>query len=64
MQSELVEVQVKVTHLENLVAELNEVVTRQSEEVSALTRRLVQVETQLRASIDRELGDEPPPPHY
>ena len=64
MESSIVELQVKVTYLENLVATLNEVVTRQADDLAGLTKRLAQVESQLAEGDTSEPAEEALPPHY
>ncbi len=65
MDPRLVELEVKITHQERLVATLNEVITQQQVTVEALARRLERVEHQLQEKGDQGAsGAEPPPPHY
>jgi SlyX protein len=56
----------KVIHTEYTVDELNTVVTRQQDQIDALTREIKNIRTALAEGADQsiEAREEPPPPHY
>lgn len=60
------ELEIKLSFQEQVISELNEVVTAQNARVAALERTLQQLQERLESS-GPETGDaqpEPPPPHY
>ncbi|MEM7247299.1 MAG: SlyX family protein [Acidobacteriota bacterium] len=66
MDSRLVDLEIKLTHQERLVATLNDIVTKQQDVIDALTQRLERVEGQLldKGGDRADPASEPPPPHY
>ena len=66
MQEELVELQTQVAYQEDTVSQLNDVVTRQQQEIDTLRREMEMLKQQLVALADAPQGEqvEVPPPHY
>lgn len=62
METRLVDLEVRYTHLERQVAELNQVVFEQQKAIDALQRQLIAVN----ARVDQQGGPTPNdrPPHY
>ncbi len=56
----------KFQHQEYTVDELNSVVTRQQDQIDALTAELRKIRTLIAEEVGRTIdaGEEPPPPHY
>ncbi|MGI9279138.1 MAG: SlyX family protein [Endozoicomonas sp.] len=67
MNDELIELQTQVSFQEDTVAQLNEVVTRQQQEIDSLKQEMIQLKKQLSSVANSQL-EEPeenaPPPHY
>lgn len=63
----LVELETKVAFQEQTIESLNEVVTRQQQQIEALVREIQALKDRLRAATPSPVGpleDEKPPPHY
>jgi SlyX protein len=67
MNERLVELEVRVAFQEHTLQELNEVVTRQQQQIDRLTQELATLKAQL-ATVAPSLvipkEEETPPPHY
>ncbi|WP_062265791.1 SlyX family protein [Endozoicomonas arenosclerae] len=66
MNEELIELQTQVSFQEDTVAQLNEVVTRQQQEMDHLKQEMAQLKKQLMAMASSQLEEqeESAPPHY
>jgi len=67
MQDRVTDIEIKLMHHENIIQQLNEVVTRQELEIETLRRDLEQMMRHLRTitpSLVRDALEEEPPPHY
>jgi len=63
----LTDIESKLSHQENLVSELNDVITDQQAQISALERRLQQLLDHVRSlpeTAGRIGSDDERPPHY
>ena len=58
------DLEVRLTHHERTIAELNEIVSEQWRKIDLLERRLTQMREEVRNLTPSTPGDEPPPPHY
>ncbi|WP_448217645.1 SlyX family protein [Endozoicomonas sp. 2B-B] len=66
MKEELIELQTQLSFQEDTVAQLNEVVTRQQQEIDRLKQEMIQLKKQLMAMSSSRLEEqkETAPPHY
>ena len=66
MRDELIDLQTQVAYQEDTVSQLNDVVTRQQQEIDTLRREMEQLKQQLIALAEAPQGEqeEAPPPHY
>lgn len=67
MQERLTELEVRVAFQERTIQELNDVVTRQQQEIDRLARELASLKDQLHTlepSPVANRDEETPPPHY
>lgn len=67
MQAQLVELETKLAFQEQAVEALNEVVTRQQQQIEALVLEVQTLKDRLRAGAPSPVGpleEEKPPPHY
>ena len=67
MESRIVELETRLAFQEHTLQELNDVVTRQQQEIQQLGRELEALRAQIRAlapTLVAERGEETPPPHY
>ncbi|WP_422475851.1 SlyX family protein [Endozoicomonas sp. ALB032] len=66
MKEELIELQTQLSFQEDTVAQLNEVVTRQQQEIDRLKQEMIQLQKQLMAMASSRLEEqkETAPPHY
>jgi len=66
-EARFVDLETRLTYQERTIEELNEVVTRQQDQIDELTEKLEAIISHLRESaspVKGEAADEPPPPHY
>lgn len=64
LQSQIMELEIRLAHQDRQIAELNEVITEQWRVIDQLSRQMTQMrEDMLALQVPRE-GPEPPPPHY
>jgi len=67
MQDRITDIEIKLMHHENIIQQLNEVVTRQELEIETLRHDMQQMMRHLRTitpSLVRDVLEEEPPPHY
>lgn len=67
MQDRITDIEIKLMHHENIIQQLNEVVTRQELEIETLRHDMQQMLRHLRTitpSLVRDVLEEEPPPHY
>ena len=67
MNDRITDLEIQLTHQQQQVEELNDLMYRQQQEIDALTLELRQIKEQLQIvlpSLVREAEDESPPPHY
>ncbi len=58
------DLEVRIAHHENSIAELNEIVTRQWTTIDLMQRQLAQLREEICNVAPAREGEEPPPPHY
>jgi uncharacterized coiled-coil protein SlyX len=58
------DIEVRLTHHERTIAELNEIVSEQWRRIDLLERQLTQMREEVRNLAPQNTGEEPPPPHY
>ena len=67
MQERLAELETRIAFQERTIQELNEVVTRQQDEIDRLAREVERLKVQLLTlapSLVESRDEETPPPHY
>lgn len=64
MEERLVELEVKVAYQEKTLAELNQVVLEQQQQIERLEKRLAMLKQQLTAEGEAPGAPDEPPPHY
>lgn len=67
MSDRLTALEIQLTHQQQQVEELNELVYRQQQDIDALNTELRRIKEQLQFALPsfvREAGDDDPPPHY
>jgi SlyX protein len=65
--SRLDTLEIRLTHQDEMIEDLNRTITAQWKEIDRLTRELVMLQDRMadaEQTIGPEPGDEPPPPHY
>ena len=60
----ITELEIRLAHQDQTIAELNEVVTTQWRKIEALERQMGRLREEFQNSQQNAGGDEPPPPHY
>ncbi len=60
----LEDLEVRLTHNERTIAELNEIITEQWRKMDLLERRLTQLREEMQNVAPSGPGDDRPPPHY
>lgn len=58
------DLEVRLTHHERTIAELNEMLSEQWRKIDLLERHFTQVREEMRNLAPSSNGEEPPPPHY
>jgi SlyX protein len=58
------DLEVRLTHHERTIAELNEIVSEQWRRIDLLERHFTQMREEMRNLVPPNTGEEPPPPHY
>ena len=66
MQDKMTDLEIRISYLENTIDELNEVVTKQQDQIDLLIREALRVKQQVEqgAEFVRPMSEETPPPHY
>lgn len=67
MESRIIDLETKVAYQEDLLEQLNEVVTRQQSEIDELLHQLKQLKRTLKEQLGegiKPVSEEEPPPHY
>lgn len=67
MEDRIIELETKIAYQDNTIEVLNEVVTKQQDQIDQLTRQITEIKEQISGLADSLLsqpGEEPPPPHY
>ena len=67
MSDRITDLEIQLTHQQQHVEELNELVYQQQQQIAALTSELRQIKEQLQIvlpSLIKEAEKETPPPHY
>jgi SlyX protein len=67
MKDRITDIEIQLMHHENTIQQLNEVVTRQQNEIENLRADFKQMMEHLQKiypSLVRDVQDEEPPPHY
>ena len=66
INNHIMELEIKNSHLEDTIEQLNQIVIQQQQSIDEIVRHLEQIQNKisnLQESHDNELA-EPPPPHY
>lgn len=67
MEERITDIEIQLMHHQNMIEQLNEVVTRQQSEIDSLQADIKQIMEHLQKiypSVVRDVQDEEPPPHY
>ena len=67
LEIRVIEIESRLSFQEHTLQELNDVVTRQQQQIDALVREIQTLTDRLRAATPSPIGpleDEKPPPHY
>ncbi len=67
MQERLIELETKISYQDHIIAELNEVVTRQQQQIDQLEKAVEQLRQHWKQSAGTGIArpeEETPPPHY
>ncbi len=67
MEDRFVDLETRLTYQERTIEELNEVVTKQQDQIDLLIEKIEAIVSHLREGIspvEGDAADEPPPPHY
>ena len=67
MSDKIIDLEIQLTHQQQQVEELNELVYRQQQQIAAVTSELRQIKEQLQIalpSLVKGTEEETPPPHY
>jgi len=66
MQEKITDLEIRISYMEETIETLNEVVTRQQDQIDLLIREVMQLKQQVEQGADfvRPLSEETPPPHY
>ncbi|MBL1260137.1 MAG: SlyX family protein [Thiotrichaceae bacterium] len=67
MENEITDLQIRLTHQEATLEELNQVIIQQQKSIDQLTHAVSQVNERMRSMADSNIADpsqETPPPHY
>jgi len=67
MENRIIELETKISYQEHLIQELNDVVTRQQNQIDALEKRMNRMQEHLKSADSSNIArqdEESPPPHY
>jgi len=67
MEERLIELETKISYQDHLIGELNDVVTRQQQQIDKLEKEMKKMIDHLKAPDDSGIArpdEEAPPPHY
>ena len=67
MENEITDLQIRLTHQESTLEELNQVIIDQQRAIDQLTLTVEQLNERMKAMADSNIAhqsDETPPPHY
>ncbi|NWF36696.1 SlyX family protein [Mariprofundus sp. KV] len=67
MEERLIELETKISYQDHLIGELNDVVTRQQNQIDRLEKAMSRLHEQMKSGSDSGLArpdEEAPPPHY
>lgn len=65
MQEELFELQMQLSYQEDTIAQLNDVVTRQQQDIQRLTEAFARLQKQFKEmAAEQSEAQQAPPPHY
>lgn len=63
-EQRITELEIRLAHQDQTIAELNDVVTTQWRKIEALERQMNRLREEFQNSQQSAGGEEPPPPHY
>lgn len=64
MEDRLIEIEMTLTHQQQMIDELNEVVIEQAKEINALKIKAKLLKESMNQQMIKKEEDETPPPHY
>jgi len=67
MEERLIELETKISYQDHIIGELNDVVTRQQQQIDRLEKEMRQVREHMKVDSSSGLArpdEETPPPHY
>jgi len=67
MKNKLIDLEIRITHQEDTLQKLDQVVYQQQQLIDQLTQKIQQLETRLQAMAVSDIlnpADDVPPPHY
>ncbi|MDH5472582.1 MAG: SlyX family protein [Gammaproteobacteria bacterium] len=67
MNDKLIDLEIRLTHQENHIEELDKIIYRQQKAMDLLTERLTNLEKRLKTAAENNIlspSEEAPPPHY
>ena len=67
MEQRTIELEIRLTHLEDTIEVLNQTIIKQSDEISSLQLQVSHLEKKIKASQSSPVAhesEETPPPHY
>ena len=67
MEDKLIDLEIRFTHQENHIEELDKVIYQQQKTIDSITQRLTNLERRLKTATENNIlsqSDEVPPPHY
>ena len=67
MEEKLIDLEIRFTHQENHIEELDKIIYQQQKTIDSITERLSDLERRLKTATENNIlsqSDETPPPHY
>ena len=67
MEEKLIDLEIRLTHQENHIEELDKIIYQQQKTMDSMTERLDDLERRLKTATENNIlspADEVPPPHY